>query len=92
MLQEVSVNATIFTSEMFKDFCHSTGIFRKFIALGHPVTNGLTEHYVQSLKQKVAAMANEPPSVFQKVPEILFHYRAKALANGKTPSEPFQNR
>ncbi|XP_054278063.1 uncharacterized protein K02A2.6-like [Macrosteles quadrilineatus] len=36
----VSDNATIFTSEEFRAYCKINGIFQKFIAPGHPATNG----------------------------------------------------
>ena len=36
----VSDNASIFTSPEFTDFCHLHGIFPKYIAPGHPATNG----------------------------------------------------
>ncbi|XP_024887055.1 uncharacterized protein K02A2.6-like [Temnothorax curvispinosus] len=56
----VSDNAIIFTSEEFQQFCKKTGIFPKFIALGHPATNGLAERNIQTLKKKLAVMIDEP--------------------------------
>jgi transposase InsO family protein len=46
----VSDNATIFVSEQFKSYGTQNGIFQKFIASGHPATNGLAERNVQTLK------------------------------------------
>ncbi|CAB0016480.1 unnamed protein product, partial [Nesidiocoris tenuis] len=88
----VSDNATIFTSEEFKQFCSTAGITQKFIAPGHPATNGLAERNVQTLKHRLAAMENETSSMRKKIFEILFRYRATPLINGKTPSELFLNR
>ena len=88
----VSDNATIFTSEEFMAFCKSSGIFQKFIAPGHPSTNGLAERNIQTLKKRLNAMRNEPGSIREKVLEILFRYRATPLIDGKTPSEKYLNR
>lgn len=88
----VTDNATIFTSEEFKNFCAAAGINHKFIAPGHPATNGLAERNVQTLKHRLSAMENEPLPMKKKILEILFRYRATPLINGKTPSELFLNR
>lgn len=37
----VSDNATIFTSNTFKEYCREKGICQKFVAPGHPATNAL---------------------------------------------------
>lgn len=88
----VSDNATIFTSKVFQNFCKQAGIFQKFIAPGYLATNGLAERNIQTLKHKIAAMIEEPLSMRQKVPEILFRYRATSLANNKTPAEQYLQR
>lgn len=88
----VSDNATIFTSEEFKTFCKNSGIFQKFIAPGHPATNGLAERNVQTLKHKLTAMEDEKIPIREKVQEILFKYRATPLINNKTPSEQYLGR
>lgn len=88
----VSDNATIFTSDEFQSFCTNAGIFQKLIAPGHPATNGLAERNVQTLKNRLKAMKDDPRPIRQKVREILFRYRATPLANGKTPSEQYLNR
>lgn len=88
----VSDNATIFTSEAFQEFCKGTGIFQKFIAPGHPATNGLAERNVQTLKRRLAAMSQDPAPMKAKVREILFRYRATPLINSKTPAEMYLNR
>lgn len=88
----VSDNATIFTSEEFQNFCKEAGIFPKFIAPGHPATNGLAERNIQTLKRRLAAMVDEPLSMRKKIQEILFRYRATPLNNGKTPAEQYLQR
>lgn len=88
----VSDNAAIFTSETFQKFCKEGGIFQKFIAPGHPATNGLAERIVQTLMHRLASMIDKPYTMKQKLREILFRYRATPLASVKTPSELFLNR
>lgn len=88
----VADNATIFTNDQFKSFCASNGIFQKFCAPGHPATNGLAERNVQTLKNRLKAMTDEPLSMIQKVREIMFRYRATPLANNSTPAEQYLNR
>lgn len=88
----VSDNATIFVSEQFKLYCMKNGIFQKFIAPGHPATNGLAERHVQTLKARLKAMVDEPLLMKTKVREILFRYRATPLCNNKTPAEMYLQR
>lgn len=88
----VSDNATIFKSEEFSTFCQDCGIFQKFIAPGHPATNGLAERNIQTLKHKLAAMSNEVSSMQKKVRDIIFKYRTTPLRSGKTPSELYLGR
>lgn len=88
----VSDNATIFTSDEFTTFCTDSGIFQKFIAPGHPATNGLAERNVQTLKKKLTAMSNENLPIKIKIREIMFKYRATPLQNGKTPAEQYLGR
>ncbi|XP_054274675.1 uncharacterized protein LOC128994282 [Macrosteles quadrilineatus] len=88
----VSDNAAIFTSDTFHQFCKEGRIFQKFIAPGHPATNRLAERNIQTLKNRLFTMIEEPFTMKQKVRVILFRYRATPLASGKTPSELFLNR
>ncbi|KAI8117633.1 hypothetical protein CVS40_10560 [Lucilia cuprina] len=88
----VSDNATIFQSDTFKSYCINNGIIQKFIAPGHPATNGLAERYVQILKRKLKAMEEDNSPLNIKVQEILLRYRANPLANGKTPSQLYLGR
>jgi hypothetical protein len=70
----------------------SNAVFQKLIAPGHPATNGLAEHNVQTLKARLKAMANKPFSMHAKVSEILFCYQATPLSNSKTPAEMYLQR
>ncbi|CAL1269404.1 unnamed protein product [Larinioides sclopetarius] len=88
----VSDNASIFTSEEFKYFCRMNGIRQKFIAPGHPATNGLAERNFQTLKDRLKLMSSENVPINLKVQRILFRYRATPLANGKSPAEMYLNR
>ncbi|XP_054280695.1 uncharacterized protein K02A2.6-like [Macrosteles quadrilineatus] len=89
----VSDNATIFTSQEFTDFCRQRGIFQKFIAPGHPATNGLAERYVQTLKTSLKNCAEDPrKNIKSQIQDILFRYRAVPLQCGQPPAELYLNR
>ena len=88
----VSDNASIFQSEEFHDYCSDRGIFQKYIAPGHPATNGLAERNVQTLKQRLKAASPERTSLHDKIQNILFRYRATPLACGKSPAELYLHR
>ncbi|XP_054276486.1 uncharacterized protein K02A2.6-like [Macrosteles quadrilineatus] len=88
----VSDNAKIFRSEEFRAYCKINGIFQKFIAPGHPATNGLAERNVQTLKNKLKSASEEPGTLTDKVRRILFRYRATPLASNQTPAELYLNR
>ncbi|XP_055916502.1 uncharacterized protein K02A2.6-like [Eupeodes corollae] len=88
----VSDNASIFQSNEFKAYCKENGIMQKFIAPGHPATNGLAERYIKTLKSKLNAMSEEEGSIHNKVREILYRYRATPLSNGKSPAQQYLGR
>lgn len=88
----VSDNATIFTSEEFRTFCKQIGSFQKFIAPGHPATNGLAERTIQTIKRRLSAMTGSPLPIKEKLREILFRYRATPLADNQSPAEKFLKR
>ncbi|XP_017303011.1 uncharacterized protein K02A2.6-like [Diaphorina citri] len=88
----VSDNASIFQSEEFHAYCSNHDIFQKFIAPGHPATNGLAERNVQTLKHRLKAVSNERMSMQMKVQNILLRYRATPLSCGKSPAELYLNR
>lgn len=84
----VSDNAAIFTSDKFKLFGQQHSIFQKFIAPGHPATNGLAEQNVLTLKNRLKSMSAEPMTLSEKE-EIMLPYRSTPLANGKTLVEMY---
>lgn len=88
----VSDNTTIFQSVTFRSFCKSQGIIQKFIAPGHPATNGLAERYIQTLKRKLKAMENENTPIYMKVQQIVLRYRATPMGNGKSPAQLYLGR
>ncbi|KAI5715463.1 hypothetical protein M8J77_016422 [Diaphorina citri] len=88
----VSDNHSIFQSEQFHTYCTDRGIFQKFIAPGHPATNGLAERNVQTLKNRLKTMAQDSTLLHIKLQEILLRYRATPLACGKTPAELYLKR
>ncbi|XP_036347710.1 uncharacterized protein K02A2.6-like [Rhagoletis pomonella] len=88
----VSDNATIFQSKSFRLFCQSNGIVQKFIAPGHPATNGLAERHIQTLKNKLEAMQHVNIPMRKKVQEIVSRYRITPLENNKTPAEIYLGR
>lgn len=88
----VSDNATIFVSDEMRKFYAEAAIFPKYIAPGHPATNGLAERSIQTLKKRLLSMQNEPFSMRHKIRDILFRYRATPLTSGKTPAEAYLHR
>uniref|UniRef100_A0A8D8WCP2 RNA-directed DNA polymerase n=1 Tax=Cacopsylla melanoneura TaxID=428564 RepID=A0A8D8WCP2_9HEMI len=86
----VSDNATIFKSDVFKNYCKNRGIFQIFSAPGHPATNGLAERYVQILKSKLNKMTADLP--VERLQQILQLFRATPLSCGKTPAELYLHR
>jgi len=61
-------------------------------APGHPATNGLAKKNIQTLKQRLKSMQDEPVTLNQNVREILFRYRATPLACRKSPAELYLHR
>lgn len=89
----VSDNATIFTSTEFNTYCRTCGIAQRFIAPGHPATNGQAERFVQTLKHalKTCLEASDVP-IPKLVRNILLRYRATPLNSGKSPAELYLQR
>nr|XP_042894741.1 uncharacterized protein LOC122268726 [Parasteatoda tepidariorum] len=87
MLQYFKVKNSI-----LMEFHSNRGIFKKFIAPGHPATNGLAERNVQTLKQKLKVSFLEKSSIPSKVQNILFRYRATPLACGQSPAQLYLHR
>jgi len=56
----------------------------------HPASNGLSERFVQTMKQTLKASYNDGKSIHHYLAEFLFEYRATPHANTNvTPCELF---
>ncbi|KAL1447451.1 hypothetical protein WDU94_001922, partial [Cyamophila willieti] len=88
----VSDNHSIFQSDEFHTYCTDRGIFQKYIAPGHPATNGLAERNIQTLKNRLKTLANDSTPLHVKLQDILLRYRATPLACGQTPAELYLHR
>nr|CAH7754084.1 unnamed protein product [Callosobruchus chinensis] len=87
----VSDNASIFTSEEFRQYCQKYGMSQKLIAPGHPATNGLAERNIQTLKRRLKTASNPRPLAY-KLQDIMLNYRATPLACGRSPAELYLQR
>nr|CAH7754491.1 unnamed protein product [Callosobruchus chinensis] len=65
---------------------------QKLIAPGHPVTNGLAERNIQTLKRRLKTASNNPRPLAYKLQDIMLNYRATPLACGKSPAELYLQR
>jgi hypothetical protein len=85
----VSDNGPQFTSEEFKVFMESNGIFHKRGAPYHPATNGQAERGIQTIKQKLKSLKwNNLNELEKNVRIILMQYRiTKHAITDKSPSE-----
>nr|XP_014291965.1 uncharacterized protein K02A2.6-like [Halyomorpha halys] len=88
----VSDNATIFKSDEFLNYCKERAIFQKFSAPNHPVTNGLVERSIHTLKRRLKAAADDLTPLSIKLQNILFRYRATPLTSGQSPVELYLKR
>ncbi|XP_062513410.1 uncharacterized protein K02A2.6-like [Corticium candelabrum] len=85
----VSDNATTFSSQEFKAWCHERGIVHLTGAPYHPATNGAAERLVQTFKRFLKKSRKSPKEALQ---EFLMQYRRSPLASGYSPSELLNNR
>ena len=83
----VTDRGTQFTSNEFSNFMKRNGVQHKMGAPYHPATNGQAERYVQTIKNKLCAMACNKLNVEEKLCSILLNYRKTIHpATGKSPS------
>ena len=68
----VSNNATIFTTEVFQQYCKGRGIVHLTDAPYHPVINGAAEHLIRTFKETLRKSSKPPKQALQ---EFLLMYR-----------------
>ena len=91
--QLVSDNGSLFVSSTFAHFMKSNGITHLRSAPYHAATNGQAEHFVQTFKQSMRAMKNEPGDMKEKIANFLLSYRNTVHATThETPAKLFLNR
>ncbi|KAL1446335.1 hypothetical protein WDU94_012228 [Cyamophila willieti] len=92
VILQISSNKITCQSDEFHTYCTDRGIFQKYIAPGHPATNGLAERNIQTLKNRLKTLANDSTPLHVKLQDILLRYRATPLACGQTPAELYLHR
>ena len=85
----ISDNATTFSSQEFKTWCHERGMVHLTGAPYHPATNSAAERLVQTFKRFLKKSKKSPKEALQ---EFLMQYRRSPLASGYSPSELLNNR
>jgi hypothetical protein len=89
----VSDNGPQFTSQEFQHFLQMNGIHHITSAPYHPATNGLAERFVQTFKQGLRAVKDDPGTVQQKLSRFLMAYRnTPHSTTGEVPSVLFMGR
>ena len=81
----VSDNGPQFTNPLFKEFCNRNNIIHLTTAPYHPMSNGLAERFVDTLKRALSKCSNK-----LNIQEFLRDYRATphpGIATGKSPAE-----
>ena len=91
--QVVSDNGPQFTSEEFKQFLKGNRIKHILSAPYHPASNGLAERFIQTLKRALKASDKSRRSIYHRLAEFLFEYRATPHSTtGVSPAELFLKR
>ena len=91
--QLVSDNGPQFTSEEFQLFLKKNGVKHTTSAPYHPATNGLAERFVQTFKQSLTSMKEDPGSTQAKLSKFLMKYRnTPHSTTGETPATLFMGR
>lgn len=84
----VSDNGPAFISSDFKAFMDTHGIHHKLMAPYHPASNGQGERYVQTLKKKIRAMAEESGDLYTNLCRFLLQNRKVInISTGRSPAE-----
>ena len=91
--QVISDNGPQFTAEEFAIFLRSCGVKHIRSAPYHPATNGLAEHFVQTMKQLLKASQSSGLPVSRRLCDFLLMYRSSVHATtGVTPNSLFLKR
>lgn len=89
----VSDNASIFTSEMFKQFAKLNGIHLILTTPYHSRSNGLVERAIKTFKFRYGKSADQFKDPEHRLQAMLFVYRNSIHSStGQTPSEMFLGR
>ena len=89
----VSDNGPQFTSSEFKQFLEGNWVKHILSAPYHLASNGLAEHFVQTLKQALKASSSNGKSIHHRLAQILFVHCATPHATKiVAPSELFLKR
>ena len=89
----VSNNGPQFTSAEFKQFLEGKSIKHILSAPYHPASNGLAEHFVQTLKRTWKASSHDGKSIHHCLAQFLFEYCATPHATTNVvPCELFLKR
>lgn len=81
----VSDNGPQFTSHVFKNFLGSNGVIHKLSPAFHPASNGQAERSVQTIKNYLHCMADEPGDINLKISRLLMQLRKVPNAEGMSP-------
>jgi len=91
-LEIVTDNSPTFCSEQFQFFTKYNGIKHIFFAPYHPLSNGLVERTVQTIKQGLCQMQGPEP-IQDKLSKFLFKYRITPhTTTGIPPCDLLMNR
>lgn len=87
----VSDNGKAFVSEELKSYLKINGIKQILVPPYHPASNGQAERTVQTVKQKLKKISNQPWAT--RLNQILYGIRTTpSSVTGKTPAELLNNR
>ena len=85
-LQIVTDHGTCFTAGIFKRLCANLGIHHVTSVVGNPESNGMTERFNRTLRDKIAKLTDRGKNWDKVIKSIEFNYNATPiLATGMSP-------